>query len=150
MKIYKKICFILILISILYIDIISKIWITSHLLLYESKKITSILNLYNIHNYGAIFGIFSNIKIWEYDIFKIFSFIIILIMLKITILSKKNITLSYLLIISGAISNLFNRIYYSFVIDFIDIHIKNWHFATFNIADISIFIGIILFLKYDL
>jgi signal peptidase II len=59
----------------------------------------------------------------------------------------KNKILSYSLILAGAIGNLIDRVNYGFVVDFIDLHIKNWHFATFNIADFSIFIGMIIIMK---
>ncbi|MBZ2279909.1 signal peptidase II, partial [Buchnera aphidicola] len=49
---------------------------------------------------------------------------------------------AYILIASGALGNLVDRILHGFVIDFIDIHIDHYHFAVFNIADCSIFIGI--------
>ena len=46
------------------------------------------------------------------------------------------------LVLSGALSNLFDRIYYGAVIDFIDLYIKGWHWPTFNVADACIVIGI--------
>jgi len=49
----------------------------------------------------------------------------------------------YILIIAGAIGNLIDRIRIGRVIDFIDFHIKDWHYPSFNIADSSITIGII-------
>jgi signal peptidase II len=49
--------------------------------------------------------------------------------------------LAYSLILSGAIGNLIDRIYYSYVVDFFDFYIKNAHFATFNIADAAISIA---------
>ncbi|QJC37601.1 hypothetical protein GJU03_00300 [Enterobacteriaceae endosymbiont of Donacia bicoloricornis] len=62
-------------------------------------------------------------------------------------IKNKNKTLSNIFILGGILGNFINRIKYGFVIDFIDIHISNYHFPTFNIADILIFIGIILIIK---
>ena len=53
---------------------------------------------------------------------------------------KKN---SLLLVFGGSLGNLFDRIYYSAVPDFIDIHINDFHWFVFNAADIFITIGII-------
>lgn len=48
---------------------------------------------------------------------------------------------AYALIIGGALGNLFDRMVHGAVIDFIDFHVNNWHFPTFNIADTAICIG---------
>ncbi|QJC38350.1 hypothetical protein GJU04_00300 [Enterobacteriaceae endosymbiont of Donacia marginata] len=71
------------------------------------------------------------------------SIIILIFFLK----KNKNKQISYNLILGGILGNFINRIKYGFVIDFIDIHIFNYHFPVFNIADIFICIGIIFILK---
>ena len=50
---------------------------------------------------------------------------------------------SLISIFGGSISNLFDRIYYSAVPDFIDLHINNYHWFIFNVADIFITVGVI-------
>ena len=52
----------------------------------------------------------------------------------------------YSIIIGGALGNLYDRVFYNAVPDFIDIHYGNFHWFTFNIADIFITIGIFAFL----
>ena len=54
------------------------------------------------------------------------------------------------MILGGAISNFVDRIYYQAVPDFIDLHYKDFHWFTFNIADIWITIGIIMLLTFDI
>ena len=54
------------------------------------------------------------------------------------------------MILAGALGNFYDRIVYSAVPDFIDIHYENFHWFTFNIADISISIGIIMIIIKDL
>ncbi|QCI16983.1 signal peptidase II [Buchnera aphidicola (Aphis helianthi)] len=145
-KIYKK--YFLITIFLLMIDIFSKYWILNNLDLYEIKKILSVLNLFHVHNYGVAFSILSNKTLWNRCFLSILSTIIVLLIFQKILKSKKRYKkLAYCFIISGAIGNLIDRIYYGFVIDFIDIHINNWHFATCNISDFSIFIGIIIYIK---
>lgn len=139
-----------IIIFIIVIDVYSKHWITNNIKLYEAQKICSILNFFHIHNYGAAFSFLSNQGGWQRWFLSIISSFIILILIKGIMKSdktkiKKNIF--YCLIIAGAIGNLIDRIFYGFVIDFIDFHINNWHFATFNIADSSIFVGIFMTIK---
>lgn len=141
-----------IIVFVIIIDILSKNWIITHLQLYDIKKIFSILNFFHIHNYGAIFSLLSHETGWQRWFLSIISLIIILIIMNIINklkIDEKNQILAYSLIVGGAIGNLIDRIVYGFVIDFIDFHINNWHFATFNIADCSIFLGIIIFLKIN-
>lgn len=149
---FKRIYYILIFLIILISDLESKQLVINYLSLYELKTVLPIFNIFYINNYGGIFGIFSDRKTWQYWFFIISNITTIIIIFKIIHASIKynlNHNLSYILIVSGAISNLSDRILHGFIIDFIDLHIQNWHFATFNIADISIFIGSILLLKSE-
>ena len=57
--------------------------------------------------------------------------------------------LSYMMIIGGSLGNIFDRIFYSAVPDFIDIHINNFHWFIFNVADIFITIGIIFLISFE-
>jgi len=57
---------------------------------------------------------------------------------------------SLALITGGAIGNLYDRIFIGAVRDFIDIHIKNYHWPAFNIADSAITLGIVLFVSYEI
>ncbi|AYN24893.1 signal peptidase II [Buchnera aphidicola] len=141
--------YIAIILFIITIDFYSKKWILNNLNIYEKQKIFFILNLFHVHNFGAAFSILSNQNGWQKYFLLIFSSITIIIILKIILKFKKdkNKILSYSFILSGAIANLIDRINYGFVVDFIDLHIKDWHFATFNIADFSIFIGMIMIMK---
>ena len=106
--------------------------------------VTSFLNLQLIWNNGIAFGLFS----FEQNIYyNLFTFLIITITFIIIWLSYKTEGLekiSYLLIIGGSFGNIFDRIFYSSVPDFIDISINNFHWFIFNVADIFISIGVIL------
>ncbi|QCI23703.1 signal peptidase II [Buchnera aphidicola (Macrosiphoniella sanborni)] len=148
----KQYLSITVILFIIIIDILSKNWIIRNIELYDTKQIFSILNFFHIHNYGAIFSLFSNEKGWQRWFLSIISLLIILIIVR-TMKKLKtqeiNQILAYSLMIGGAIGNLIDRIFYGFVIDFIDFHINNWHFAIFNIADCSIFLGIVIFLKIN-
>ena len=58
--------------------------------------------------------------------------------------------LSYMMIIGGSLGNIFDRILYSAVPDFIDIHINNFHWFIFNVADIFITIGISFLISFEI
>ena len=105
--------------------------------------ITSYLNFFLIWNKGIAFGLFS---FEESLVYKIITGIIAFVTIVIFVMIQKNDGLkrySLLSIFGGSISNLFDRIYYSAVPDFIDLHYKSFHWFIFNVADIFITFGVI-------
>ena len=101
------------------------------------------LNLYLIWNKGIAFGLFS------FEQSSIYNFVTILIVfitfVILLMIVKSNDYRAYFLIfiLSGSLGNLFDRINYSSVPDFIDFHINDFHWFIFNVADIFITIGVI-------
>ena len=71
---------------------------------------------------------------------------VILFLIYLLIISDKLDKISFSLIIGGAIGNFYDRMIFKAVPDFIDLHYKNFHWFTFNVADILISLGIIIFL----
>jgi signal peptidase II len=80
----------------------------------------------------------------------VIAIVIAFIFYLIYISKKKYEIFFYGLITGGAIGNLFDRLYFGAVPDFIDLHYKNFHWFTFNVSDIWITIGIIGILIFDL
>jgi len=104
---------------------------------------SSYLNISLIWNKGIAFGLFS---FDEKSLYNILSIIIITIIFMLVIMSFKSKNLkkySLLMIIGGAIGNLHDRIFFQAVPDFIDIHIGEYHWFIFNVADIFITLGVI-------
>ena len=134
------------ILSIFILDRLTKIYIiyldkiNSGYELYLSKY----LNIYLIWNKGIAFGLFSLDEKIFYDYLTIFIFIIIVLILFWIIKSKGIQKYALLMISGGALGNLFDRIFYRAVPDFIDLHINNFHWFIFNIADIFITIGVFL------
>ena len=131
-------------------DRLSKIIIIKQQLNAESLFVNDYLNLDLVWNTGIGFGLFSqNANIYYHSIsFLIFLVIVFLIYL----ISKSNFIekVFFSLILGGAIGNLYDRLIYFAVPDFIDFHIGDFHWFTFNIADIFITLGIILIIISDL
>jgi signal peptidase II len=141
----KNILNFIFIVIIFFVDRVSKIYIIN---IAEIKNvvdiyITSYLNFFLIWNKGIAFGLFS---FEESLVYKIITGIIAFVTIVIFVMILKNDGLkrySLLSIFGGSISNLFDRIYYSAVPDFIDIHINNFHWFVFNVADIFITLGVI-------
>ena len=104
------------------------------------------LNLDLIWNSGIGFGLFSTVSDLIYNFITTIIALVIFYLTYISLLSKKIDKLIYCLIIGGAVGNFYDRLIYKSVPDFIDIHYGNMHWFTFNVADIFISIGIILFM----
>ena len=131
---------------IFLIDRISKFYIIKLATLEKNFEVyvTSYLNLYLVWNKGIAFGLLSFDSSFIYNIV---SFIILLIIMALILMIIKELHIfkknCLLIILGGAIGNLFDRIYYTAVPDFIDFHIENIHWFIFNIADIFISVGVV-------
>ncbi len=124
-------------------DILSKWFVFSQLdELRKTTVIPGVLNIVRSVNEGVVFGLFPG----KTNIFIIFSVIAITAIIYVYIKGDKTLFTSNLalgLVLSGAAGNLWDRIWYGYVRDFIDLHIGNkYHWPTFNIADSLICIGI--------
>tara|TARA_Y100000992_G_scaffold10730_1_gene6593 strand:+ start:434 stop:931 length:498 start_codon:yes stop_codon:yes gene_type:complete len=108
--------------------------------IYLSKYV----NIYLIWNEGIAFGLFSLDEKNLYNYLTIFIFIIVLLILFWIIKSNGIQKYALLMIFGGALGNLYDRIFYRAVPDFIDLHINNFHWFIFNFADIFISIGVFL------
>ena len=141
-----------ILLIVFTIDRLSKIFV-----IYLEKKNNSseiffskYLNINLIWNEGIAFGLFSFDKIYLYNILTII--ILIVIVLIFFMFLKSNGMKKFLLamILGGALGNVFDRMFYQAVPDFIDFHVGNYHWFIFNVADIFITIGVVLMIFYEI
>ncbi len=105
--------------------------------------INSFLNLFLVWNKGIGFGLLSFDQKFIYNGITIFIFLINLIIIYLIFTEKGLKTYFLLIILGGSLGNLFDRVYYSAVPDFIDLNYNGYHWFTFNVADIFITIGII-------
>jgi len=142
----------IIVIFIFLLDRFSKLYILN---LAEMNNLVDIyiapfLNLYLIWNKGIAFGLLSFDKNSIYNLVTILIIVITFIILIIIIRSKDYKVYFFIFIFSGSLGNLFDRIYYSAVPDFIDFHINDFHWFIFNVADIFISLGVICLIFVEL
>ena len=107
--------------------------------------INQYINFDLIWNTGIGFGLLSTETSTIYNLVTFLIGIVILGILFISVASDKQDKLIYCLITGGAIGNFYDRLIFQAVPDFIDIHYNNFHWFTFNVADIFITIGVIVF-----
>ena len=151
-KYFNKILFnFLIVIIIFSFDRISKLYVLN---LAETDQFVNIyinqfFNFHLIWNTGIGFGLFSSDTSFYYN-FITFLIIIINSIILIMILRSHNYKFFLLIILGGSLGNLFDRIYYKAVPDFIDLHYNDFHWFIFNVADIFITIGVICLIFAEL
>ena len=139
-------------ILIFLIDRISKIYVISLNKKFLGSEIFSskFLNIYLVWNEGIAFGLFSSN---DNNFYNIITFLIILIIMVLFYMITQSQGLqkySLLMILGGAIGNVFDRILYKSVPDFIDFHVNEFHWFIFNVADIFITIGVICMILTEL
>ena len=146
-KIFKKenFYYLTIIIIIFTLDRISKIQIINN---FNDTPyyLNDFINLNLIWNIGIGFGFFSTDLSYLYNLITLVISVIIIILLHIFLNSNILDKLIYAIIIGGALGNLCDRLVYKAVPDFIDLHYNNFHWFTFNIADIFVTVGIIAFI----
>ncbi len=148
----KNIIFIIIFTFIFATDRLSKLYILNLAEIDQTLNlfVTPFLNFYLIWNKGIAFGLFSFDQNFIYNLITFLIVIITLIILFIALKSKDYKGYFFISIFSGSIGNLYDRLYYSAVPDFIDFHINNFHWFIFNVADIFISLGVICLISVEI
>ena len=107
------------------------------------------LNINLIWNEGIAFGLFAFEESKFYNFLTLFISFVIFVLIYMLVKSNGVKRFALLTIIGGALGNLYDRIVYLAVPDFIDFHIGNFHWFTFNIADIFISVGVIFMILLE-
>ena len=142
----------LIVFSIFLLDRISKIYVINLDNKFLGSEIFSskFLNIYLVWNEGIAFGLFSSNDNNFYNIITFLIILIIMILFYMITQSQGLQKYSLFMILGGAIGNVFDRILYKSVPDFIDFHVNEFHWFIFNVADIFITIGVICMILTEL
>ena len=114
--------------------------------LFESKY----LNISLVWNEGIAFGLLSFDEKYFYNLLTILIIILVIIIFFMILKNEGFKKFSLLLVFGGALGNLYDRIFYKAVPDFIDFHIGNFHWFIFNVSDIFITTGVLLLIFLEL
>ena len=149
----KKIIFsFVIVLFIFFLDRITKILILN--IAEETGKvdiyINSFLNFYLVWNSGIGFGLLSFDDNYVYNSITVLIILINLIIVYLIYIEKGQKSYFLLIILGGSLGNLFDRLYYNAVPDFIDLNYKGFHWFIFNVADIFITIGIMFLILSEI
>ena len=130
---------------ILIADQFTKVLIIGYYHLGDSTFVTSFFNVVRAHNSGAAFSFLAGASGWQRWFFTVIGLgaaILIMWLLK-SHAGQKLFSFALACILGGAIVNVIDRVFYGYVVDFLDFHWLGWHFPAFNVADSAITIGAI-------
>lgn len=129
---------------VIALDRFSKIWMMNHLNYQEPMKILPFFNFTLAYNRGAAFSFLHNASGWQNLVLGGLALIVSLtVIFWLAKVSRQDrwLSIALCLILGGALGNAWDRILYHYVVDFLDFHLGDWHFAIFNLADSAISIG---------
>lgn len=147
----KYFIYLSIIIVFFLVDRISKIYVINLAegFDYLNISLTSFLNIILVWNNGIGFGLFQSDQKIIYNFITILIFIINLIIIYLLISSDHLHKILFSMILGGSFGNLYDRIYYSAVPDFIDLNYNGYHWFVFNVADIFITLGILTLIIFE-
>ena len=142
----------LIVVLIYFLDRLSKIYVIQLDKNNFGSEIfnSSYLNIVLIWNKGIAFGLFSFNETHLYNILSLIISIIVIIVIIMSLRTQGFKRYSLLMVVGGALGNLYDRIFFNAVPDFIDFHIGEFHWFIFNVADMFISLGVIFMILYEL
>jgi signal peptidase II len=133
----------------LVLDRWTKAWIQKGFDLNESiSVIDGFFNITYVQNTGVAFGIFSSIsspaKSLLLSIFTACAAVVVVVYSVRSPARNRLLQIALALILGGALGNLYDRIAYGFVVDFVEFYVGAYHWPAFNVADSAISVGVLL------
>ena len=143
--IFPKMIFIGIVVGTLLIDQMIKFWIQGAMLPYEVTPVTPFFNLRFSFNTGVSFSMFADLGRDNMWILAGFAIALSALLTYWAYTSKRLVEIvGYAFIVGGALGNVFDRLYIGAVVDYLDFYYGDWHFPTFNGADVFINVGVFI------
>jgi signal peptidase II len=136
---------------VFFLDRLTKVLIINNLDRFEGIDVTSFFSIVHVRNFGGVFGFLHEHQYAQY-IFTFLPILIACVLACVIIVYKFSLAkrLALAFILAGALGNIYDRISYGNVVDFLDFYYKTYHWPAFNVADISISVGIGLWLYLEI
>jgi signal peptidase II len=137
---------------VVFFDRVTKIWIVSHIKLgHAIVVIPKVFRLTHVLNTGAAFSMFEGSTSPTLVRNLLIGFSVVAVVVVLLLIGKigRSITLTSValaLILGGAVGNLYDRVRFAYVVDFLEVHIVHYHWPDFNVADSAIVVGACLLL----
>ncbi len=129
--------------AVLVLDYATKVVALGSLAPGESRAIAPFFNLVLVFNKGAAFSFLASAPGWQMPFFATIAVVasVVIGFLILKHASRKLFCSGLALILGGALGNLYDRLVYGHVVDFLDFHAAGWHWPAFNVADSAITVG---------
>lgn len=134
--------FFLIALAVFTLDQATKYYIKAHVGPFDVIRVLPFFNIVYAENTGSAFGMF---KALGSSFFIIISAIAVIVLSALVMKDISNRT-AFALLLGGAAGNLIDRLLHGYVIDFLDVYVRTWHWPAFNVADSALTVGIVLLL----
>lgn len=135
---------------VIVIDILTKQYFHNNFTVGERQDLLPFLSLTLHYNPGAAFSFLANAGGWQKYFFSFMAIAVsgylVFWLKRMQSSAELLLALSFSFIIGGALGNLHDRLRWDQVVDFISLHWRGWYFPTFNVADMAITLGAVLFI----
>ena len=123
-------------------------WLVQQSMAYgESIPVTPFFNWVHVWNTGAAFSLFADGGGWQRYFLITVAVVVSIVLIRLILqCRRRGEAIAYSLILGGAVGNLIDRIFRGYVVDSFDVYWRSWHWPAFNLADIAIVLGTVLFL----
>ena len=128
---------------VIVLDYVTKVAVLQSFAPGESRAVAPFFNLVLVFNKGAAFSFLATAQGWQTLFFAAIA-IVASVVISFLIVRNRSKTLfctGLALILGGALGNLYDRVVYGHVVDFLDFHAAGWHWPAFNVADSAITLG---------
>jgi signal peptidase II len=135
--------------GVIGLDQITKSIASRYLVLHQPVSVLPVLDLTLAHNTGAAFNLLRDAGGWQRWLFSVLAVVVsmgIVIWIRRLPAQARWSAAALALVLGGALGNLWDRLAYGHVVDFIDLHYGPWHWPTFNFADSCISVGAVMLL----
>jgi len=129
--------------AIVLADRLTKLWVLEAFAPGERLLVTGFFNLVLVFNKGAAFSFLAGASGWQTPVFAAISGVaaVVITVLILRNPGKRMLCAALGLILGGALGNLWDRLLWGHVVDFLDFHAAGWHWPAFNVADSAISVG---------
>src|SRR5690348_9696115 len=135
-------------VGVLVLDQLSKLYIATHMYLFEIITVLPVFNIALLHNTGAAFSMLAGAAGWQRWFFiglaLVITAAIVTWLLRMPAKGNRWVAAGLSLVAGGAVGNALDRVTHGYVIDFLQFHWQGWFFPAFNVADSCITVGAIL------
>jgi signal peptidase II len=144
---FKYVLWITVVLLVVALDRYTKGLASSHLELHRPVELFTSLNLTLMHNTGVAFSMFDSNGSWQRWVFSLVALavsIVIAVWLTRVQAGQRWLIVGLALVLGGAVGNLWDRVVNGYVVDFIDVYYRTWHWPAFNLADSAICVGAVM------